>query len=231
MDVLLMLKAIIFDLDNTLVNFWQFKKEASREAARAMVAAGLTMSPERAETLIFNIYKTHGVEYQLTFSELIKPFGFPKLEFEKIRDAGVVAYLRKKEQVLKPYPGMSETLAELRKTYLLGVLTDAPREQAKQRLAFTGLSEYFGAVGTFHDTNVMKPGAEPFLAICKKMDVQAGEVLMVGDNPARDMAGAKAVGMKTCLAKYDPYFENEGPKADFEIDKPLELLEIIKKID
>ena len=90
MDVLLLLTAIIFDLDNTLVNFWQFKKEASREAARAMVAAGLTMSPERAETLIFNIYKTHGVEYQLTFSELIKPFGFPKLEFEKIRDAGVV---------------------------------------------------------------------------------------------------------------------------------------------
>ena len=225
-----MLKAIIFDLDNTLVNFWQFKKEASHEAAKAMVSAGLTMSPERAEALIFNIYKTHGVEYQLTFSELIKPFGYPKLEFERIRDAGVVAYLRKKEQVLKPYSGVVETLAELGKSYKLGVLTDAPREQSKQRLAVTGLSEYFEAVGTFHETNVMKPGAEPFLAICKKMGVEPVEALMVGDNPARDMAGAKAVGMRTCLAKYDPYFEDEGPKADFEIEKPLELLDIVKRI-
>ena len=226
-----MLKAIIFDLDNTLVNFWQFKKEASREAARAMVSAGLTMSPERAETLIFNIYKTRGVEYQLTFSELIKPFGYPKLEFERIRDAGVVAYLRKKEQVLRPYDGIIETLAELGKSYKLAVLTDAPREQAKQRLAFTGLSQYFESVGTFHDTNVMKPGAEPFLAICEKMGVMTEEALMVGDNPARDMKGAHAVGMKTCLAKYDPYFEDAGPKADYEIDKPRDLLAVVKKIN
>ncbi len=225
-----MLQAVVFDLDNTLVNFWAFKKEASREAAKAMVAAGLPMSAERAEALIFNIYKTHGVEYQQTFSDVIKPFGFEKPVFEKIRDAGIVAYLRKKGAVLKPYDGVVETLAELKKTYRLAVLTDAPREQAHQRLAFTGLAEYFDEVGTFHDTNVMKPGAEPFLSICKKLKVEPAHALMVGDNPARDMKGARDVGMKTCLAKYDPYFENEGPRSDFEIEKPADLLEVVKKI-
>ncbi len=225
-----MLKAIVFDLDNTLVNFWVFKKEASAEAAKAMVGAGLPMSAERAEALIFNIYKTHGVEYQQTFSEVIKPFGFEKHLFERIRDAGIVAYLRKKEQVLKPYQGIVETLAELKKEYKLAVLTDAPREQAHKRLEFTGLQDYFDEVGTFHDTSVMKPGAEPFLHICKKLGIQPAECLMVGDNPARDMKGARDVGMKTCLAKYDPYFENEGPKSDFEIDRPGELLEVVKKL-
>ena len=226
----LMLKAIVFDLDNTLVNFWAFKKEASREAAKAMVGAGLPMSAERAEALIFNIYKTRGVEYQQTFSEVVKPFAFAKPMFEKIRDAGVVAYLRKKGEVLKPYPGIIETLAELKKTHKLAVLTDAPREQAHQRLVFTGLGEYFEQVGTFHDTNVMKPGAEPFLSICRKLGVEPAQALMVGDNPARDMKGAHDVGMKTCLARYDPYFESDGPKADFEIDKPGELLEVVRLI-
>lgn len=226
-----MLKAVIFDLDNTLVNFWAFKKEASAEAAHAMVGAGLPMSAERAEALIFNIYKTHGVEYQMVFTDVIKPFKFDKGMFERIRDAGIVAYLRKKEQVLRPYDGIIPTLAELKKSYRLAVLTDAPREQAHQRLAFTGLGEYFDAVGTFHDTSVMKPGAEPFLHICRKLGVEPAEALMVGDNPARDMKGARDVGMKTCLAKYDPYFEKEGPKADFEIDKPGELLEVVRLLD
>ena len=225
-----MLKAIIFDLDNTLVNFWQFKQESAREAAKAMIAAGLEMKEESIYNIIFKIYQERGVEYQLVFTDLLKPFDFPKPKSERIRDAAIVAYLRKKEQVLRPYPGITETLATLKLTYKLAVLTDAGREQASKRLAFTGLAEYFEAVGTLHDTNIYKPGAEPFLSICQKLGVQSSECLMVGDNPGRDMKGAHAVGMKTCLAKYDPYFEKEGPNPDFEIDKPEKLLEIVKRI-
>ncbi len=225
-----MLKAVIFDLDNTLVNFWQFKQESAREASAAMVQAGLPMSAESAYNLIFKIYKERGVEYQLVFTDMIQPFHFPKAKFEKIRDAGIVAYLRKKGQVLRPYAGIPETLAELKKSYRLGILTDAAREQAHQRLNFTGLQEYFDAVGTLHDTNIYKPGIEPFLHICQKLQVQPAEALMVGDNPGRDMKGARAVGMKTCLAKYDPYFDNDGPAPDFEIEKPQQLLEVVKRI-
>ncbi|VVB57356.1 Glyceraldehyde 3-phosphate phosphatase [uncultured archaeon] len=225
-----MLKSIIFDLDNTLVNFWQFKQESAREASAAMVAAGLPMTEQGAYNLIFKIYEQKGVEYQLVFTDMIKPFNFPKAQFEKIRDAGIVAYLRKKGQVLKPYPGIPETLAELKKSYSLAVLTDAAREQAHQRLNFTGLAEYFEQVGTFHDTNIYKPGTEPFLSICKKLNVQPSECLMVGDNPGRDMKGAQAVGMKTCLAKYDPYFESAGPHPDFSIEQPADLLEVVRRI-
>ncbi len=225
-----MLKAILFDLDNTLVNFWAFKQESAREASTAMVNAGLPMSADNAYKLIFNIYKEKGVEHQLVFTDMIKPFNFPKLQFEKIRDAGIVAYLRKKGQVLKPYDGIVPTLTSLKPLFKLAVLTDAPREQAHQRLAFTGLASYFDAVGTFHDTSVMKPGAEPFLSICSKLSVTPAECLMVGDNPSRDMKGARLVGMKTCLARYDPYFEAAGPEPDFSISKPQELLEVVKKL-
>ena len=225
-----MLKAVIFDLDNTLVNFWKFKQESAREAAKAMISAGLEMKEESIYHLIFKIYQERGVEYQFVFTDLLKPFAFEKVKFERIRDAAIVAYLRKKGQVLRPYPGIIETLTALKSSYRLAVLTDAARDQAHSRLNFTGLSEYFEAVGTLHDTNVYKPGVEPFLAICKKLGVEPSECLMVGDNPARDMAGAHAVGMKTCLAKYDPYFEKAGPLPDYEIDKPEKLLEIVKRI-
>ncbi len=225
-----MLQAILFDLDNTLVNFWAFKQASAKEASRAMVEAGLPMTPERCYNLIFSIYKSHGVEYQQTFTELLKPFEFEKPVMLRIRDAGISAYLRSKSQVLKPYDGVPEMLAALQPKYKLGVLTDAPRTQAHQRLAFTGLQEYFSAVGTFHDTNAMKPDAAPFLHICEKLKVEPKHVLMVGDNPARDIKGAHLLGMKTCLAKYDQWYENEGPTPDFIIHQPLELLDLVHKL-
>ena len=225
-----MLEAIVFDLDNTLVNFWEFKKASAKDAAEAMVGVGLEMNAERAEKLIFKIYEEYGIEYQMTFSQMLKPFGFEREKFERIRNAGITAYLRSKAKVLRPYEGIPHTLAELGKNYKLAVLTDAPREQALKRLEFTQLQAFFGEVGTFHDTNIYKPGAEPFLYICKKLGVEPSQALMVGDNPHRDIGGAKMVGMKTCLAKYGQVYENDGSIPDYVVQKPTDLIELVGKI-
>ena len=225
-----MLKAVVFDLDNTLVNFWEFKTASSKEAAKAMVDAGLEMSESACEKLIFKIYEIHGVEYQLAFTELLKPFKLPNPQMVRIRNAAITAYLRKKSQVLKPYDGIDEVLSKLRSEYKLAVLTDAPSLQAMQRLKLTGLQDYFEVVATFHDTNVVKPGIEPFLHVLKCLHVEADEALMVGDNIYRDILGAKKAGMHTCLAKYDEYREAKGANPDFSIDKPLELLSVVEMI-
>lgn len=225
-----MLKAIVFDLDNTLVNFWEFKLESSKAAAKAMVGAGLDMSEGTAERLIFKIYDKHGIEYQLTFTDMLKPFKLEKIEFERIRNAAITAYLRVKENMLAPYEGVEEMLEGLREEYKLAILTDAAHEQAHKRLEFCKLKNYFEAVGTFHDTNVYKPGIEPFKRILEKLEVSASEALMVGDNPSRDIRGAKMIGMKTCFAKYGHNFGNDGTIADFEAQKPKDILEIVKRI-
>ncbi|MFH1306154.1 MAG: HAD family hydrolase [Candidatus Micrarchaeota archaeon] len=225
-----MLKAIIFDLDNTLVNFWEFKKESAKEAAKAMVNAGLEMDGERVEKLIFNIYEIYGIEYQMTFTELLKPFKFEKGKFERMRNAAITAYLRKKGEILKPYEGVEEMLGKLKGKYKLAVLTDAPKGNAYKRLEFSGLEKYFEKVGTFHDTNIYKPGVEPFLHILGELGVKAEEALMVGDNPGRDIKGARNAGMKTVFAKYGHVFGDDGTKADYEINKPRELIEFVEKL-
>ena len=46
-----------------------------------------------------------------------------------------------------------------------------------------------------------KPHPSPFTLALKKLAVLPDAVLFVGDNPSRDIKGAKAVGMRTCLAK------------------------------
>ena len=50
-----MIKAVIFDLDNTLVDFMTMKKQAIESAINAMIDAGLKISPEEAKQRIDRI--------------------------------------------------------------------------------------------------------------------------------------------------------------------------------
>ncbi len=66
-----MIKAVVFDLDNTLMDFMKMKKRAIEEAIPAMVDAGLEITPEIANRIIDEIYKEQGIEYQQVFDEFL----------------------------------------------------------------------------------------------------------------------------------------------------------------
>ncbi|CUS94555.1 Haloacid dehalogenase-like hydrolase, partial [Candidatus Kryptonium thompsonii] len=97
-----MIKAVIFDLDNTLVDFMTMKKQAIESAINAMIDAGLKISPEEAKQRIDRIYREKGIEYQQVFDDFLKEI-YGKVDY-KILSAGVVAYRRAREAALVPYP-------------------------------------------------------------------------------------------------------------------------------
>ena len=220
-----MIKAVLFDLDNTLLDFAKFKKKSTEAAVRAMVDAGLENKDEDLSTRFLEFYYSHGIESDDAFQKFLeKEFG--KAE-PRILAAGVNAYLKEKYLHLKPYPGVVETLKALKTEGLkLGVVTDGVRLKAWMRLNAAGLDKYFDAVVTFEDTGKKKPAKEPFLKACEELKVKPEECLMVGDWMERDIEGAKSVGMKTCLAKYGQVVGKEKG-ADYEINEIKELLEVI----
>lgn len=223
-----MFKAVLFDLDNTLINFLYFKKETAKAAAKAMIGHGLPADEIEVYGKIFSIYDEKGIEYQKTFSEVVKQYDLDVNLAEKIQQAGILAYLQKKSEVLRPYPMVKPTLKRLREKKLkLGIVSDAPRNKAWQRLILTGLEDEFNLVVTHSDTKEMKPHPSPFLLALKQLNLMPESVLFVGDNPGRDIRGAKAVGMKTCLAKYGQWSENDV-KADYEIRTFEDILEVLK---
>ena len=200
-----MIRAIAFDLDNTLLDFMTFKKETAKAAAKAMVAAGLKAKPEVVAKQIFEIYEKYGIEYQGTVGKVLwEKYHFTDFnKFEKIQQAGVMAYQKRKFEVLKPYPGVKQTLGKLRKRGLkLCIVTDAPRNKTWQRLAVTGLADEFDVVITKDDTGQLKPSPLPFKALLKRIKLAPSSVLFLGDNPERDIKGARAAGMKTAFAAY-----------------------------
>ena len=50
------IRAILFDLDNTLVDFIRMKEESCRAAVKAMVASGLQMDEDQAFELLLIKY-------------------------------------------------------------------------------------------------------------------------------------------------------------------------------
>ncbi len=222
-----MIKAVLFDLDNTLLDFLTFKKETAKAAATAMVKQGLPASEIQAYEKIFSVYDGKGIEYQKTFYEVVKQYHLEINLSEKIQQAGIVAYQQKKYEVLRPYPMVKPTLKKLREKGLkLGIISDAPRNKAWQRLIITGLENEFDFVITHSDTQEFKPHPSAFTLALKKLGVLPNAVLFVGDNPSRDIKGAKAVGMRTCLAKYGQMFKSNDI-ADYEIEKFEDLLKVI----
>ena len=66
-----MIKAIIFDIDNTLLDFMTMKSNAINAAVDGMIANGLDIEKETAVKEIFDIYNFKGYEHQKVLNEFI----------------------------------------------------------------------------------------------------------------------------------------------------------------
>ncbi len=221
-----MIKAIVFDLDNTLVDFMAMKRLAIGAAINAMIDAGLKLTREEIQMRIDTIYKDKGIEFQNVFDQLLYD-EFQKVDY-KILSAGVIAYRRAREAALFPYPHVYKTLMELVKMGLkLGVVSDAPAKEAWLRLSYLNLHHNFDHVVTFEDTGIRKPDPAPFVKILSLLDVKPHEALMIGDWAERDMVGAAKVGMKTVFARYGDTFGTIETNADYEVNDIAELIDIV----
>ena len=223
-----MIKAVIFDLDNTLLDFMNMKTRAVEAAIHGMNEAGLQIDSDLAKNKIFSIYEIKGWEYQEVFDDFIYT-ELGNLDY-KILASGIVAYRKAKEASLILYPNVNSTLITLSKWGLkLGVVSDAPSREAWMRICSVNLHHIFDAIVTFHDTGMHKPSPEPFKKISSLLNVSPEHSLMVGDWPERDVIGAKQLGMKTAFAKYGDVFGTKHSGADYDIMDVKEILSIITK--
>jgi putative hydrolase of the HAD superfamily len=223
------IRAVVFDVDNTLVDFRKWKNAAVDAAVVAMIDAGLDLTQEQARRKIFAIYDEKGIEYQGVFDDFLHDvLGYID---HRILAAGIVAYRRAREGALVSYPHVNLALLRLFRMHLkLAVVSDAPRMQVWMRLVQLGVDMFFDTVVTFDDTGVRKPAPEPFRKALELMQVQPAEAVMVGDWAERDIVGAKTLGMYTVFARYGDEFGTKVSGADFEVSDVLELIPIVEKL-
>lgn len=195
-----MIKAVLFDLDQTLIDLVKMKTEACKAAIKAMIKSGLNIDERTGYKKLMKIYFRVGIDSNIAFMKFLEE-ETGKAD-EKILQVGIDAYLKTKPSFLKPYPYVLEILEYLKSLDLkLGIVTDAPKIKAVQRLESMKIIHFFDLIITFDDTGEKKPSDRPFRLAMEKLNLYPEEILFIGDSFMRDIIPAKKLGMMSLRIK------------------------------
>lgn len=93
-----------------------------------------------------------------------------------------------------------------------------------------GLTPYFDEMVFSADVNKWKPNADPFHHVLTALGAGADTAVYVGDDPASDVVGGQAAGMRTVYFKSSHRFiPPAGVQADAEITELAELLPLLSR--
>jgi putative hydrolase of the HAD superfamily len=128
---------------------------------------------------------------------------------------------------MEPFPDTLPTIGELRRRgYRTAIVSnqDVGGDQLRSDLPGYGMDGLFDAVVTSGDVGFDKPHPAPFRLALDLLGVAADEALMVGDSAEKDVAGARAAGLRCVLKVSDRAAARAD--ADADIGALGELLEL-----
>ncbi len=193
-----MIKAVFFDIDDTLYDTSGFAELARKAALNAMIDAGLPLSHQDAYILLREIIKEKGSNYDRHFNILTKQvFGEEK---PLLIALGMITYHNVKFALLRLFPDTMSTLIYLKKNnYQLGVISNGLTIKQWEKLIRLGLYHFFDEVITSQEAGSEKPEREIFQLALERMECQAGKSVMVGNKFSEDILGATNAGMSAIL--------------------------------
>lgn len=191
------IKAVIFDLDGTLVDsMWMWKAIDEEYLGRY----GLDC-PEDLQPII------EGMSFSETAQYFKKRFQLEDTVEQIKADWNELAYEKYMQEVpLKP--GASDFLRYLKSQGVrTGIATSNSATLANAVLKQLNIRSYFDAVHTSCEVAKGKPAPDIYLHVAKKLCTPPGECFVFEDLVAGIQAGKRA-GMKTC-AIYDAYSKHQ----------------------
>ena len=231
-----MIKAILIDIDDTLLSFSGYVKQTMKEGFSEFGFAeydekmypvfetinnGLWRQIEQGTLTFEGLQK---IRWNLIFKELNIDFDgltFEKYFREKLFDCAILE------------PGAAEFLEYLSKKYILCAASNGPFEQQMNRLRVGRLERYFDHFFISEKVGAQKP-SKAFFDFCMKElrateqpDILPEEVMVIGDSITSDIAGGKQYGMKTCLYAGNRAVLTNTGEADHVIKHLSEIKQIL----
>jgi putative hydrolase of the HAD superfamily len=193
-----MIKAVFFDIDDTLYDTSGFAELARKAALNVMIDAGLPLTSQEAYILLREIIKEKGSNYDKHFNVLTKRV-FGK-ENPLLIALGMITYHNVKFALLRLFPDTIPLLIYLKKKgYRLGVISNGLTIKQWEKLIRLGLYHFFDEVVTSEEAKVEKPDNEIFNLAMSRMDCEPNMSVMVGNKFREDIMGAINVGMTGIL--------------------------------
>lgn len=212
-----MIKAVFFDMDDTMFCFASAHKQAMKEVKGYAEQVLQVSEKELEETL------------ELVMRELQNQLGKynPGIHNRQVRFQNVLSLLGKKIYphatemyhcywdtviaCIEAEPGLINLLSLLKKKEVfVGVCTDMTSYVQTQKLVKIGVIPYIDVIVTNEEAGVDKPGKKIFELCLQKCEYEAEECIFIGDKVEKDMMGAESIGMNGMwYSKYSKYQDRQ----------------------
>lgn len=224
-----MYKAILWDIDGTLLNFLKSENAAMKECFRHF---GL---PECTDEIV-SIYSAINEGYwkQLERGEITKPELFTRRFCDLFAKIGVTCdeaefnamYQRTLGNYIFPNDNGIELVRSLRGRVHQYAVTNGSAVAQERKLRVSGLDKLLDAVFISDKVGAEKPSREFFDRVFACIPESREEVIIVGDSLTSDIRGANNAGIACC--RYAP--EYSEPPSDLRIDYTISDLNLITNI-
>ncbi|HKZ45075.1 MAG TPA: HAD family hydrolase [archaeon] len=204
--------AVIFDYGNTIVHepLLDVLKIRMDELQKILKKSGYEFRDKEiigswieADNSVNYPHITHFFQELSIVNKFLKILGVKKSDMPRLSKGLLRIYREGYRALYKSNPRRKEikkVLDNLKKKGIrLAVFSDGRRLDLRPALKLYGVLKYFEFVLTSEEIGIEKPSPLVFRALLKKMREPAKNVVHVGDNPVKDIQGAKRVGMKAIL--------------------------------
>ena len=219
-----MVKAVIFDFGQTLVDSADGFRTAEREAQDRIFAALEGIERDYFMDVYRRVRKAHHERSRLSRREIWRA-ACDALR-QNIDERRLVAweseYWERVNALTRVFPEAVSVLDALRATHRLALVsnTQGQADGGGHRLsAFPDLERRFECIVIAGENGIpAKPDAEPFLRCLRQMKLDPGECFYVGDDYRFDVCGSRDVGMRPVWLKHRAVGRNWP---DIDADVPM----------
>ena len=200
--------AILFDMDDTVVDTYRASSDAWREAA-ARLGGARGWDLEQASAAFFAADRWYWQDQERADWGRLNQAGartrIARRALDELgwRDDGAAAWagpfvVQERINRLQPFPGALETLVGLRRRGVaLALVTNGETPSQRGKIDKVGLVPYFDVVVVEGEFGIGKPDPAVFRHALAAVGRQPHEAWMVGDDLAKDIAGGAAAGLHT----------------------------------
>ena len=236
-----MLKAIFFDLDNTLYDYDKPHKVALKEVYK-ILKKKISISYEKFINLYNLSKKEIHRELSGTASAHNRVLYFQRLveKTHKTLDSKIIlelytAYWNIFLKNMKLRDGALDIFKYLMKRGIkIALVSDLTTDIQLRKIMKLGINKYVDILVTSEEAGNEKPHEIMFLLTLNKFDILPEEAVMVGDNSINDIEGGNSVGLTTILMtkkkKVVRKFKNDYSKPNYTVRTFKQLREVIEKI-
>ncbi|MFU7588242.1 HAD family hydrolase [Priestia sp. RMT2NF4] len=219
-----MIKAVIFDLDGTLLDRDSSLKHFIQDQYERYSKELAHIPKQKYISRFIELDQKGYVWKDKVYQQLLNEYDLSNLAWEEMLDD----YLHYFPAHCVPFLHMEHVLKELKKKgLLLGMITNGFTDFQWMNIKALRIDHYFDTILVSEQEGIKKPHKDIFLRALKALDVSAEESVYIGDHPGNDVLGARGAGMHAVWKK-DAFFD--GSFTDSYIIEDLkELLNVMNE--